>query len=77
MIIGDSKIFGRFRYAIWREIFGPARFEPRAAQHERRAHERAAAAVKPFFLLARSWQPGLVEQRDLPLKFHFAFVAFF
>src|SRR5438034_11740391 len=52
-IVRDPKISGCFSHAIWREVFRPAGLEPIAAQHEGRAHDCAAAPVKPFLLLAR------------------------
>src|SRR6266404_7265030 len=76
-VVHDSKIFCSFGDAVWGEIFRPDRLVPSAAQHERRTHDCAAAAVKPFFLLARDRKRFLIEQGDLPLKFNLVMITSF
>src|SRR5437667_656297 len=53
-VIGNSEIFRSFGYAIWREIFVPARLEPITAQPESTTHDAAAAPVERFSLIAQS-----------------------
>src|SRR6266487_621451 len=76
-IVGDSKIFCGFSDAVWREIFRLLVVAPLAAQHERRAHDCAAAPVKPFVLLLRCGKTRLIHQCDLPLKFNLVMIASF
>ena len=75
-IVVDPEILGRGRHTIGRKILGANRLVvPGAAQHKRRTHDHAAATIKPFLLSPRERQAGFVEQRNLPLKFHFTLVT--
>src|SRR2546430_11374470 len=76
-VVPDPQIFGRFRHAIWCKIFRLLVVAPIATEHERRAHDCAAAPVKPFVLLLRCGKTRLIHQRDLPLKFNLVMITSF
>ena len=74
-IVRQTKIFRCLGHTIRRQPFRQTRIIPIGIQHEWRPHHYSTAPVKPLLLLARSWQPGRIHERDLPLELDAAVVT--
>src|SRR5438034_995940 len=76
-VVGDAQISGGFGNIVWDEVLLKLGLEPIGIEHERRTHDRTAAAVEPFALGFGLRIRFGGHLSDFPPEFDLAIVAMF